>query len=585
MEKENVSNEEVKETKKKHKNNGKMTKNILIIGFFVILVVVFIFLINLEDPKVSRVDKKNINMFNSSMLDTYVAAKTMDYEAAKQFIMSETYDAAQLYGGIDGVDYSANYILSILNTDVSGNVEDLISKLTQETNNVIDDVLNGDIFSQEDDGILRNSLSLKSNTVCAEEDIDNKFCVENLNARTYIVDENSDKWAVIIHPFMTSGSIMYMAVGEMYTSQGFNVVAPNLRGFGGSSGSVAMGYLESLDVYDWFKDLNENYSRYGVTKAPETIVVHGMSLGAATTLQLATNPDIAAAQGAPYTKNLTQLHVKGFVDDCGYTSMTGIITGMLTMGDMTQITSMLGSLGIDEAEFMKEFSQLTEKLNIEGFEKFNFSTEQIKNFDTIELLATMQDFVTKFNELETQFSQIENGNPNVSIPGLDQSAINALISKYSQYDWESVIQTIPQMDGGHITSDVDWSKYISAIQPKITDTSSVTNGLISEVLREIIGVGLTEENYDKYSNSFSEGRHFPAGSKVMIIHGTGDTMVPHNNADIVAANVANGVLLHKWDVPAAPHAFVLMGMNKDNYSSLVNKFTACVLDANCNSIN
>ena len=276
MEKENVSKEEVKETKKKHKNNGKMTKNLLIVGFFIILVVVFIFLINLEDPKVSRVDKKNINMFNSSMLDTYVAAKTMDYEAAKQFIMSETYDAAQLYGGIDGVDYSANYILSILNTDVSGNVEDLISKLTQETNNVIDDVLNGDIFSQEDDGILRNSLSLKSNTVCAEEDIDNKFCVENLNARTYIVDENSDKWAVIIHPFMTSGSIMYMAVGEMYTSQGFNVVAPNLRGFGGSSGSVAMGYLESLDVYDWIKDLNENYSRYGVTKAPETIVVHGM---------------------------------------------------------------------------------------------------------------------------------------------------------------------------------------------------------------------------------------------------------------------------------------------------------------------
>ena len=78
------------------------------------------------------------------------------------------------------------------------------------------------------------------------------------------------------------------------------------------------GYLESLDIYDWIKDLNENYSvRYGVKTAPSTIIVHGISLGGATTLQLSTNPDIAAAKGMPYTKNLTQLNVKGFVDDCG----------------------------------------------------------------------------------------------------------------------------------------------------------------------------------------------------------------------------------------------------------------------------
>lgn len=585
MENENVSPKETKNKKTKDNIKKSNIAILIILIILIILVMIFILLITLNKSSTNTIEKKKLNQFNDSMLNTYDTAKTMEYSAAKQFILSETYDAAQLYGGNDEVDYSANYILSILNTDASGSVESLISKLTQETNNIMDDVLNGDIISIEDSNVMRNSLSLKSNTVCAEDDIEEKFCVENLNARTYIVDENSDKWAVIIHPFMTSGSIMYMAVGDMYTSQGFNVIAPNLRGFGGSSGSVAMGYLESLDIYDWIKDLNENFSRYGVSKAPKTIVVHGMSLGAATTIQLATNPDIAAATKEPYTKNLTQLNVKGFVDDCGYTSMTGIIVGMLTMGDMTQITSMMGSLGINEVDFMKEFSKLTDKLNIQGFEEFNYTDTQIKQFNTIEVLKNMQDFVTKFNELETQFSQIENGNTTVTIPGLDDSAIQNLINKYSQYEWESIIQTTPSFEGGHIDSTIDWSQYISAIQPRITDTSSVTNGLISQVLREIIGVGLTEENYDKYSNSFSQGRQFPAGSKIMIIHGTGDTMVPHSNSDTVASHTSPGILLHKWDVPGAPHAFVLMGTKKDEYSKLVEKFTSCVLDSNCTSIN
>lgn len=571
---ENKNNEE----KKKSDNKKIKVGSIITLVVFVLLVAVFIILI-VSNDKSSTVEKKQLEKFNATMLDTYEAAKTMDYDAAKQFIISETYDAVASYGGNDGVDYSANYILSLLNTDVSGNVENLISKLTQETNDVVDDVLNGDILFDGNSDVARNSLTLKSNTVCAEEDIDDKFCVDNLNARTYIADENSNKWAVIIHPFMTSGSIMYMAVGEMYNSQGFNVVAPNLRGFGGSSGSVAMGYLESLDIYDWIKDLNENYTRYGVKKAPETIIVHGMSLGAATTIQLATNPDIAAAAGAPYTKTLTDLHVKGFVDDCGYTSMTGIITGMLTMGDMTQITSLLGSLGIEETDFMKEFSELADELDIKGFEEFNFTQEQLENFNTEEVLKQMETFVEEFNNLDDQLLKIESGTLSGPVPSLESSDIQDIINKYSDYNWEGIVNNIPT------DQTTDWSKYIPTIQHKVDGASSTVNGLISQVLREVIGVGLTEENYDKYSDSFSEGRHFPAGAKVMVIHGTGDTMVPHSNADTVAANVAPGILLHKWDVPAAPHAFVLMGTNKDEYKSLVEKFTNCVLDTSCTTIN
>ena len=98
-------------------------------------------------------------------------------------------------------------------------------------------------------------------------------------------------------------------------------------------------------------------------------------------------------------------------------------------------------------------------------------------------------------------------------------------------------------------------------------------------------MGLTEQNYEKYSDSFSNGRHFPSGSKIMIIHGTGDTLVPHSNSNIVASNIPPAELLYKWDVPGAPHAFLLIGMHKNEYSNLVEKFTSCVLDKNCTKIN
>mgnify|MGYP006898639041 CR=1 FL=1 len=50
-------------------------------------------------------------------------------------------------------------------------------------------------------------------------------------------------------------------------------------------------------------------------KISSEIIVHGISLGGATTLQLATNPDIASASDNVYNQNLDNLHVKGFIDE------------------------------------------------------------------------------------------------------------------------------------------------------------------------------------------------------------------------------------------------------------------------------
>ena len=108
---------------------------------------------------------------------------------------------------------------------------------------------------------------------------------------------------------------------------------------------------------------------------------------------------------------------------------------------------------------------------------------------------------------------------------------------------------------------------------------------LGKLLIEIGGIGLTEDNYDKYSNSFSSGRKLPDGSKIVLIHGDNDTMVPPSNADVVANNIGNANLLYKWSVSEAPHAFIVAGMHKNEYSNLISNFADCVANNNCSVFN
>lgn len=136
----------------------------------------------------------------------------------------------------------------------------------------------------------------------------------NIYYATTSTGERSNKWVVLIHGYMMSGSSIANAIGQIYLDQGYNILAPDLRGAGSSGGSTAMGYVESLDIWDWLTFLNTNYS-------VNEIIVHGVSLGGATTLQLWSQKD----QG----RDLTTQNVVGLVDDCGYTSMTSIMEGLL----------------------------------------------------------------------------------------------------------------------------------------------------------------------------------------------------------------------------------------------------------------
>ena len=109
------------------------------------------------------------------------------------------------------------------------------------------------------------------------------------------------KTAVIVHGY-TDNAIRMMMIGYLYNKKlDFNILLPDLRDTGLSGGNaIQMGWLDRKDVMQWMGVANEIY---GDTTR---MVVHGISMGAATTMMVAGEPQPG--------------YVKCFVEDCGYTS-------------------------------------------------------------------------------------------------------------------------------------------------------------------------------------------------------------------------------------------------------------------------
>lgn len=544
---------------------NKSNKWVLWIGIIVVIAIVFV-VFKLFDFS----NEKTIETYETKQYKEYLSGlkeyasnmdSSVDVEEAKVDFLKKVQEYGKTYDDGDGTGY-AN---TLLTNSVIENNENDTGKFLNSIISILDSLLNTNIGGNS--SIVSKTLTLKSYTVC--EKIGGDYCLSDngLSANVYISDANSNKWAVLLHGVNMTGKQIYSTLGEMYTSQGYNVIAPDLRGAGKSEGKVAMGYLESLDTYDWIKDLNTNYARYGVNSKPETIVVHGVSLGSATTLQLATNPDIASASGGVYSANLTELNVKGFVDDCGYASMTGIITGMLSLGDSSQSTALLGGFDIDVNNFMNELQNQIKNLNIGDFSEIN----EIDITNGTELNEYLKGFSDRLNEyIENKKDNYPNVNDKnqIQIPEIDK---NEIIDWWNKY-------TISKQT--YIIDNYSINKVNNSFNK---DFSSLLEDIIAKLLIKFGGIGLTEENYDKYANAFSSGRQFPKGSKVIIIHGDNDTMVPPSNADVIAANIGNAKLLYRWNVAKAPHAFIVVGSNKTEYTNLIGNFANCVANMQCSA--
>ena len=125
---------------------------------------------------------------------------------------------------------------------------------------------------------------------------------DNLNLHAYIVNQNNntDKWAIVVHGYAGNGKLMSSKAKYFY-EMGYNVLIPDLRGHGKSEGEyIGMGLKDRLDIISWINFIIENNSN-------SKIVLHGTSMGATTVL-------MASGENLPS-------NVKAIISDCAYTSV------------------------------------------------------------------------------------------------------------------------------------------------------------------------------------------------------------------------------------------------------------------------
>ncbi len=123
-----------------------------------------------------------------------------------------------------------------------------------------------------------------------------------------VTDVTSHRYVILIHGYTNSRKNMYDFAMD-YHKRGYHVLLVDLRSHGESEGHyITMGWLDRIDIVQWIQLLIE--------KDPEaSIVLHGVSMGAATVMM---------TSGEPLPEN-----VKACVEDCGYTSVQDIFRSEL----------------------------------------------------------------------------------------------------------------------------------------------------------------------------------------------------------------------------------------------------------------
>lgn len=131
--------------------------------------------------------------------------------------------------------------------------------------------------------------------------------------------------AVLVHGYHDCAMRMIQLGYVYHHLLGYNILLPDLHAHGQSEGdAVQMGWKDRLDVLHWTAIADSLFRAYnqrralsdsaasvkGATQSESgftRMVVHGVSMGAATTMAL--------------SGETTPSYIRGFVEDCGYTSV------------------------------------------------------------------------------------------------------------------------------------------------------------------------------------------------------------------------------------------------------------------------
>ena len=117
-------------------------------------------------------------------------------------------------------------------------------------------------------------------------------------------DTDNDRYAVCAHGYRSRGKREFRLMTKYYHDKGFHVLLVDHRASGDSDGSfITFGKRESEDLLLWLDYIRRE-------KDPDArIVLHGVSMGAATVLMLSDNPAILP-------------NVRYIVSDCSFTAAT-----------------------------------------------------------------------------------------------------------------------------------------------------------------------------------------------------------------------------------------------------------------------
>ena len=127
-------------------------------------------------------------------------------------------------------------------------------------------------------------------------------------------ETDSDRYVVCSHGYRSRGKREFRLMTKFYHDKGFNVLLVDHRASGESDGNrITFGKKESADLLQWINWVRKE-------KCPSAqIVLHGVSMGAATVLMLSDREELLP-------------NVKFIVSDCAYTSVVNEFTGVLQSG-------------------------------------------------------------------------------------------------------------------------------------------------------------------------------------------------------------------------------------------------------------
>ena len=129
----------------------------------------------------------------------------------------------------------------------------------------------------------------------------------------YYPNAGSHLWVIALHGYRGSHTGA-TNLAQHYYDAGYQVLTPDLRACGDSEGDyVGMGWLDRKDVLQWIDWVLAQDSE-------AEIVLHGVSMGAATTMMVSGEVEHGIHQ---------QPFIKCFVEDCGYTSVWDEFRGEL----------------------------------------------------------------------------------------------------------------------------------------------------------------------------------------------------------------------------------------------------------------